>query len=91
MVVYGCCWRRREIIAFWEDPRVVGVSSRGRGSGGTRTVIGTVATSRVGRVFVAWRGLSMLVSMLVVGRLTSFLAFLFRLLAISPFGCFMSS
>jgi hypothetical protein len=90
-VVYWYCWRRWEIVAFGENPRVVGVSSGGRGGGGTGAVIGTVAAGRVGRVFVAWRGLSMLVSMLVVGRLTSFLAFLFRLLAISPFGCFMSS
>jgi hypothetical protein len=49
MVVYGCCWRRWEIVAFREETRVVRMSSRG-----TRTVVGTVAASGVGRVFVAW-------------------------------------
>jgi hypothetical protein len=53
MVVYWYCWRRWEIVAFGENPRVVGVSSGGRGGGGTGAVIGTVAAGRVGRVFVA--------------------------------------
>jgi hypothetical protein len=66
MMVYRCCWRWWEIVAFGEDTRVVRVN--GRCSGGTGAVIGTVAAGGVGdRVFVAWRGLSMLVSMLVVG------------------------
>jgi hypothetical protein len=91
LMVYGCCWGWGKVVTLGEEAGIIRVRSRRMRRRRARTVVRTVATGRVGRVFVTWRGLSMLVPRVAVRRLTSFLALLVSLLTVSPFGSLMGS
>lgn len=73
-VTHRLCWRRREVVSFWEVTGIIGMSGRL-----TWAVLSRAVTS-------AWAVAALTIGRLV---LMSSVSLLFGLLAIAPFRCFV--